>query len=334
MRKEDADFFLRNGYFVLKNAVDKKFCEKVIHNAKEVFLETFGNDYDKKFYHIKVHTGNHHIKNLKNHGNLKYNFSKKSNDIFNQVANTNINHIIPDGTCIASFKSSNCEINWHIDGWEHHFLTQNLHSTCVIAYTDTNEGTWVAPESINMITQLLYKHQFMFHSELFLEWSPIIKNIIEKCVDIRQIPLKQGDMLITHPFLLHAANNNKTQDIRVITNFHLYKDIDIKNPKTLVELKIKKDLTELNLNPENYKLDFNNNLPTYTPWVYRKNDDKEYEILKSQLIYFQNNNIVNKDDTNLMKNNFNEKNIKELDEYNKNIYKIKKKLFGLRPKNH
>ena len=32
-----------------------------------------------------------------------------------------------------------------------------------------------------------------------------------------------------------------------------------------------------------------------------------------------------------MKNNFNENNYKELDKYNKNIYKMKK-LFGLRPK--
>ena len=43
-----------------------------------------------------------------------------------------------------------------------------------------------------------------------------------------------------------------------------------------MELKITKDLEELNLDPENYKLDLNKNLQTYTPWVYRKDDDKEY----------------------------------------------------------
>ena len=132
---------------------------------------------------------------------------------------------------------------------------------------------------------------------------------------------------------MHAGNNNKTQDIRLITNFHLYKDIDIKKPKSLVELKIIKDLEELKLDPENYKLDLNKNLETYSPWLYRKDDDKEYDVLKKQLIYFQNHNMINKDDTNLMKNNFNENNNKELDEYNKNIYKTKRELFGLRPKN-
>ena len=333
MNKEDANFFLKNGYLVLKNAVDKEFCKKIIQNAKEVFTEALGDDYDKKFYHIKVHTGNYHIKNLKNHDNLKYYFSKESNNIFNQVANTNIKHVISAGTCIASFKSNSDEINWHIDGWDHHYLTQRLHSTCVIAYTDTNEGTWVAPESVKMVTELFYKHQFVFHCELFSEWSPLLKNIIDKCEDIRQVSLKQGDMLITHPFLLHAANNNKTQDIRLINNFHLYKEIDIKNPKSLVELKTKKDLIDLDLDPENYKLDSNKNLQPYTPWVYRKDDDKEYKILKKQLIYFQKYNIINKNDANIMKNNFNKNNDRELDDYNKNIYKIKKKLFGLRPKN-
>ena len=132
---------------------------------------------------------------------------------------------------------------------------------------------------------------------------------------------------------MHAGNNNKTQDIRVITNFHLFKNIDIKKPISLVELKITKDLEELNLDPENYKLDLNKNLQTYTPWVYRKDDDKEYDVLKKQLIYFQNHDMINKDDTTLMKNNFNENNYKELDKYKKNIYKMKKKLFGLRPKN-
>ena len=148
MNKKDTEFFFRNGYFVLKNAVDKNFCEEVIQNAKEVFSDSLGDDYQEKFYHLKVHAGNIHLKDLKNHDNLKYHFSKECDHIFNQVANTNINHHIPSGTCIASFKSNSDEIYWHIDGWEHHFLTQNLHSTCVIAYTDTNEGTWVAPESL------------------------------------------------------------------------------------------------------------------------------------------------------------------------------------------
>ena len=333
MNKKDTEFFFRNGYFVLKNAVDKNFCEEVIQNAREVFSDSLGDDYQEKFYHLKVHVGNNYLKDLKNHDNLKYYFSKECDHIFNQVANTNINHYIPSGTCIASFKSNSDQINWHIDGWEHHFLTQNLHSTCVIAYTDTNEGTWVAPESIKMITELFYKHQFMLHCELFSEWSPVLKSILNKCKDIKQVSLKQGDILITHPFLLHAGNNNKTQDIRVITNFHLFKDIDIQKPKSLVELKIIKDLEELKLDPENYKLDLNKNLQTYSPWLYRKDDDKEYDVLKKQLIYFQNHKMINKDDTTLMKNNFNENNNKELDEYNKNIYKIKKKLFGLRPKN-
>ncbi len=331
MEKKDSDFFINNGYFILKNAVDEEFCDKVIKNAKNVFKESLGNDYDKKFNHIKCTNYNRHLKNLKDIESLKYNFSNVNNDILNQIANTKNKYSINSGACIASFKSDNSEeINWHIDGWEHHWLNQPLHSTCVIAYTDTNEGTWIAQGSDKIITELFYKHQFMLHCELFLEYSPLTNKILNQC-EIKQIPLKKGDMIILHPFLLHAANINKTQDIRLITNFHLYKEININNPKSLVELKTNKDLIELNLNPKEYKLDTDQNLEPYEPMVLRDNHDKEYEILKKQLIYFQKNNIINKDNKNYMKNNFNENNDSELDTYNKNIYHEKKKLFLVRP---
>lgn len=334
MNKDEIDFFMKNGYFILKNAISKDFCEKVVNNSKEVFKESLGNDYHKKFYHIKYANYNNHLKNLKNNHNFKYNFLKEHNNILNQVANTNTNYNIPGGGCIGSFKTDNNEVNWHIDGWEHHWLSQPLHTTCVIAYTDTNQGTWVAPESIKIITELFYKHNFMFHAETLMEFSPLTQYIINKCKDIRQIPLKQGDMLVMHPFLLHAANNNKTQDIRSVCNYHLYKEIDFKNPISLVEKKMNQDLLELKLDPNLYKLDTSKNLPKYDPLVIRTCHDKEYDLLKKQLIYLQKNNIeISKNYKNVMKNNFNKNNNKDLDDYNKNIYNIKKNLFSLRPNN-
>ena len=333
MKKKDSDFFIDNGYLVLKNAVDEDFCNKVIENAKNVFKESLGNDYDRKFNHIICEHYNKHLKNLKNTESLKYNFSNVNTEILNKIANTEKKYSIDSGGCIASFKSSNNnnKISWHIDGWEHHWMNQPLHTTCVIAYTDTNEGTWIAQGSDKIISELFYKHQFMFHCELFSEFSPLTKKILNECKNIKQIPLKKGDMLILHPFLLHAANNNENQDIRLITNFHLYKEIDINNPKSLIELKINKDLLDLKLNPKNYKFDSNKNLEPYEPIIVRKDHDKEYGILKKQLIYFQKNNIINKDNKDFMKNNFNEANNNELDTYNKNIYHEKKKLFFVKP---
>ena len=261
---------------------------------------------------------------------LKYNFSKYINKILNKVANTNNNYDIGSGSCIASFKTTNNDVVWHIDGWEHHWLTQPLHAQCVIAYTDTNEGTWVAPESIKMITELLYKNNFMFHAETFMEFSPLTQYIINKCKDIRKISLKQGDMLVTHPFLLHAANNNKTQDIRVVTNYHLYRNINIKDPISLVEKRINQDLLELKLDPNLYKLDTSKNLSNYESWLFRKNHEKEYNLFKNQLIFLQKNNIINKDNNNFMKNNFNKNNHQILDKFNNNIYNLKKKRFSKR----
>lgn len=49
----------------VKNAVDKDFCNNVVSNAKNVMKESFGKDYHKKFYHIKLAHYNNHLKKLK-----------------------------------------------------------------------------------------------------------------------------------------------------------------------------------------------------------------------------------------------------------------------------
>lgn len=328
MNKDEIDFFMKNGYYILKNAIDKDFCKKVVNNAKECLLDNYGKNYDKKFFHLKVSPWSG-FKSLKNTFDLKYKLKEDKAKILNEVAKAHVNDI-SNGVCITSFKTDNNEINWHLDGWEHHWLTQPLHSTCVIAYTDTDEGTWVAPESIKMITELFYNNNFMFYCENFLEWSPLVNNILSKCKDIRQISLKQGDMLVTHPFLLHAANNNKTQDIRVVTNYHLYRNINIKDPISLVEKRINQDLLELKLDPNLYKLDTSKNLSNYESWLFRKNHEKEYNLFKNQLIFLQKNNIINKDNNNFMKNNFNKNNHQILDKFNNNVYNLKKKRFSKR----
>ena len=155
----------------------------------------------------------------------------------NFIANTKKSNRILNRSCISSFKTNNNSIHWHIDGWEHHSLNQPLHCTCVIAYSDINNGTYVAPESIKLLTRLFYENKFKFHAETVMDFSPLTNYIINKCNDIRQIKLKKGDMLIMHPFLLHSGNNNKFSSIRLLTNFHLYKVIDFKNPKSLIEKK-------------------------------------------------------------------------------------------------
>jgi ectoine hydroxylase-related dioxygenase (phytanoyl-CoA dioxygenase family) len=336
MNKDDINFFMDNGYFILKNAVDKSFCDIVFKNTKNVLNKAYGSDYENKYYHIKLIGRNPHITDFMNTHNLSYNFKKDKNDILNQVAGTNITNRTSGGYTISSFKSGHNEKNWHLDGWAHHYLSQSMHSTCVIAYTDTVEGTWVAPESIKLLTEFFYNNNFMLHCENFLEFAPLLRHIINKCNDIRQVSLEQGDMLITHPFLVHAANFNKTQDIRVITNMMLMKEIDLKNPISLVELRIQKDLEELKLDINKYHLDTSKVLPKYEPIVGRPNHDNQYKLLKNQLIHLQKNNIINDKDqidgVNIMKNNFNETNNEELDNYNKNIYKKVKERFYMRLK--
>jgi len=325
MEEKDVQFFMDNGYVILKNAVDRSFCDKLIENAYDVIHANYGKNASDNYYNIKVASYNPNIKDFKNTMGLSYNFENNINDVLNKIAGTNVHHKIHNGSSIASFKTDNNDLNWHIDGWEHHWLNQPLHVTVVLAYTDTNEGTWVAPESIKMLTDLMFNFNFMIHPELLDDYSPLPQYIINKCKDIRQLSLTKGDMLIMHPLLLHSASNNKTQDIRLVNNFHIYREINFKNPISLVEMRTKKDLSELNLDPNNYTIDLNKNLSEYQALILRNNHDDEYNLIKTQLIYFQKNNIIlDKDYKNIIKNNFNEDNNEILDNYNRNILGIKK----------
>ena len=126
MNKDDINFFMDNGYFILKNAVDKSFCDSVVKNTKNVLNKAYGSDYENKYYHIKLIGRNPHITDFMNTHNLSYNFKKDKNDILNQVAGTNITNRTSGGYTISSFKSGHNEKNWHLDGW--HIIT--YHNLC------------------------------------------------------------------------------------------------------------------------------------------------------------------------------------------------------------
>ena len=258
------------------------------------------------------------------------------NSIFNTIAGSIPAQHIINKTHIASNKSNQpVASHYHIDGWEHHWLNQKLHSTCVIAYSDIIDGTTIAPESISIITELMYKTKMKFHAETFMQFSPLVEYISKQCTDIRKISLTQGDMLITHPFLLHSSTQNSTNNLRILTNFHLYKEINLLNPVSLVEQRICRDLSSINANLLQYTINNSNIeiLPSYTPIVFRTSHFKEYKLYQEQIMYLIRLLIL--DDTiihppHIMMPYTNNSDNGSIDNINIEIYNKIKKMFSIR----
>ena len=54
MLSEEVDFFMNNGYVVIKNAVDQTYCESVISASNTILNNTYGPNYSQKIEHVKV----------------------------------------------------------------------------------------------------------------------------------------------------------------------------------------------------------------------------------------------------------------------------------------
>lgn len=349
--EEYKQHFLDNGYFVIKNAMEEEHCQKVINVAEEVLTNDYGDNYSEHYRHIKLTPYNDQLSQsskAKISARVSQHTSRVSN-ILKNLGQENPSAIPDCSHSIWSFPCNNFTDNipavWHIDGWEHHWLTQPLHITAVRAYTDTPDGTLVAPESIKLLTEFLFKTKRQFSAEQFFDFGLITRYIINQCSDFRQVKCNKGDIVVMHPFLFHSANFASYGDEkRGICNYHIYKQIDIANPVTPTELLIKKHLDELGLDIKDYTLSSKINCG-YPPIVFRKGGKAEdlhwyNAIVKPELKYLQSIGIVvNENDKKSIlcmdgkhrpwywRNDYNDDNEKEIDEQNMNVYSISRENF-------
>ena len=352
--EEYKQHFLDNGYFVIKNGVEEEHCQNVIKIAEEVLRNDYGDDYSNHYRHIKLVYYNDKLSTISKqtlHNSVCGKTTHRVNNILTNLGRPEGVHDVNSACSIWSFPSNDFDntilpVAWHIDGWEHHSLTQNLHITAVRAYTDTPDGTFVAPESIKLLTEFLFKQKKQFSCEQFLEFGLITRYIINQCSDIRQIKCNKGDIVVMHPFLFHGANfASHGDEHRVVTNYHIYKPIDIANPVTPTELLTKKHLDELGLDIKDYTVSSKINCE-YPPIITRKGgkaEDLVYynAIVKPELKYLQSIGVVvNENDKKSIlcidgehhpyywRNDYTDDNEKEIDDQNMNVYLIIRANFG------
>jgi len=107
---------------------------------------------------------------------------------------------------------------WHKDGdffW--HFLDSPEQGLLVIViWKDIQPcggGTFIAPDSIKPVAEHLMADKTGIHP-FTGGWG----DLITQCHDFREVTGKAGDVILMHPYMLHASSQNPSGTARFITN--------------------------------------------------------------------------------------------------------------------
>ena len=106
---------------------------------------------------------------------------------------------------------------YHKDGWFFkHFLDSPEQALLVLLiWSDTEPrsgGTFFVPDSVDFIIKFLHEHpEGINHTYNWNRFS-------EHCKDFRELTASAGDIVILHPFMLHARSNNPSGRIRYMNN--------------------------------------------------------------------------------------------------------------------
>lgn len=105
---------------------------------------------------------------------------------------------------------------WHKDGdFFRHFLDSPEQGLLtIVVWSDIypqSGGTFVACDSVKHVAQRLYEHPEGLLPSGF-------GGLIDKCKDFVEMTGKAGDVVLLHPFILHAASQNPSGRARFITN--------------------------------------------------------------------------------------------------------------------
>jgi hypothetical protein len=107
---------------------------------------------------------------------------------------------------------------WHKDGsYFKHFLDSREQALLtVILWSDMRQqggGTFVAPDSVRIIARLLAQHPEGINPKDF-----DFQALVSQCTRFEELTGAAGDLVILHPFILHASSQNVIGRPRFMTN--------------------------------------------------------------------------------------------------------------------
>lgn len=118
------------------------------------------------------------------------------------------------------------QAGWHKDGWHfRHFLNSPEQGLLTVPiYSDIHPrsgGTFIAPDSIRPVAQLLAQHAAGLHPDSVQGSGYLIPGLIEQCSRFEELTGEAGDMALLHPYMLHRVSVNPSTRPRFIANMAL-----------------------------------------------------------------------------------------------------------------
>ena len=231
----------RDGYIVLKKAMLKNECKKLVKNTiipilhkKQIYLskpESWKNKDNTKKHGQLIYgpKGGHIISKNNKHYRFPALFqSKKLNSILDIIHSRNTkgkkkwqyNHLAKQGLGWIHLRypyynyenkeenSVKCpEDSFHLDGLNYKNEINTKQSVVLLPFITTlnkNEGgTAVIPGSHKLINDYILRHNFKTNKKLDHVIDKIVNNNTKQIIDVTG---EQGDILIMHPHLVHSPS--------------------------------------------------------------------------------------------------------------------------------
>ncbi|KAI0056276.1 hypothetical protein BV25DRAFT_1864976, partial [Artomyces pyxidatus] len=243
LTQEQVDFFMKNGYLVIKGAFSKeKSDEWTEHLWTRLGMDP--NDQSTWGEKDRIHMPQHKREAVATFAPKAWDAMKDllggedrveiESGYWNDAFIVNLG--APELVGRPSVDPRDLD-NWHVDGdFFVHYLDSPEQGLLVIPiFADIKPrggGTFICPEGIDMIAQYLAQHpegvlptglSFTPSTSTYADktqdpgyWSHLQE--IKKCSNFVEVTGEVGDVFLLHPLMLHSASKNYLRVPRIITN--------------------------------------------------------------------------------------------------------------------
>ena len=221
LKAEELENFTHNGYITLKNCFTAEDVEDWINRgwARIGVDRDDPSDWDEKRVHLSSHEsvdarvlaprawdGAMQLLGGEDRAELPWQWS----DGF--IANLGVGDDRPWDAPGPDLRG------WHKDGdFFRHFLDSPEQGLLtIVLWTDMHHrggGTFIAPDSIGVVARYLAQHP-----EGVLPDDIDIDGLVHQCHEFVELTGELGDVVLMHPYMLHATSQNVIQHGRLITN--------------------------------------------------------------------------------------------------------------------
>ncbi|TFY79606.1 hypothetical protein EWM64_g4403 [Hericium alpestre] len=242
LTQEQVDFFMENGYVVVKNAFFKETADEW---TKDVWVRLGMDPNDKSTWSKdRIHMPKHKEERVATFAPKAWEIMKEllgGEDRIDTASSTwgdsfIVNLGAPEYVGATPAEPQNL-INWHVDGdFFVHFLDSPEQALLVIPlYTDIKHNggaTYICTDGLDKIANYLSEHPegvlptglsftpststYEHHPDHPQYWSHLKE--VKKCNNFVELTGEVGDVVLMHPLMLHSASKNYIRLPRIITN--------------------------------------------------------------------------------------------------------------------